>query len=199
MLTLGISIGLRAGGYSIYFRHAMASVCQDCFALGTAATTKFPDWWKSCDSECVPHETCTAAERSTPRQLSAEGRTQAQTIGAAFHARDFPVGRVVSSEYCRCVQTAELMNFGPPIQTDQGITSLVYDEAKRCTHALDLIAERPKSNTNTVIIAHAMFTTCPTVEITFLQMGDGAIYKPGGAGGAVYIATVTAAEWATLP
>ena len=44
----------------------------------------------------------------TQRNLSPAGRADAKAIGAAFHAHTVPVGRVLTSRYCRCVDTAEL-------------------------------------------------------------------------------------------
>jgi broad specificity phosphatase PhoE len=45
---------------------------------------------------------------STQRNLSEEGREQARQLGATFHARNIPVGRVLSSPWCRCLDTARL-------------------------------------------------------------------------------------------
>lgn len=45
---------------------------------------------------------------STQRNLSARGRQQARGIGALFYARAAPVAQVLSSRYCRCLQTAEM-------------------------------------------------------------------------------------------
>jgi phosphohistidine phosphatase SixA len=45
---------------------------------------------------------------ATQRNLNETGRTQARRIGAAFRARAVPVGAVLSSLWCRCLETAEL-------------------------------------------------------------------------------------------
>jgi broad specificity phosphatase PhoE len=45
---------------------------------------------------------------STQRNLIAEGREQARRIGETFRARAVPVGRVLSSQWCRCLETAQL-------------------------------------------------------------------------------------------
>lgn len=45
---------------------------------------------------------------STQRNLSAEGRRQAERIGAAFAARGVRVDAVLSSQWCRCLDTARL-------------------------------------------------------------------------------------------
>jgi phosphohistidine phosphatase SixA len=50
---------------------------------------------------------------ATQRNLSAAGRSQAQQTGAAFRQRDISVVQVLSSQWCRCLETAELMALGP--------------------------------------------------------------------------------------
>lgn len=44
---------------------------------------------------------------STQRNLSAEGRAQARRLGEAFRARGIATPRVLSSQWCRCIDTAE--------------------------------------------------------------------------------------------
>ncbi|MGB3308685.1 MAG: histidine phosphatase family protein [Nodosilinea sp.] len=50
---------------------------------------------------------------ATQRNLSDAGRSQAQQIGAAFRTRGIAVTQVLSSQWCRCLETAELMDLGP--------------------------------------------------------------------------------------
>jgi phosphohistidine phosphatase SixA len=50
---------------------------------------------------------------STQRNLSAAGRAQAQATGEAFRQKNVAVQQVLSSEWCRCLETAELMALGP--------------------------------------------------------------------------------------
>jgi len=45
---------------------------------------------------------------ATQRNLSAEGRRQAQRIGAALAARAVRIDQVLSSQWCRCLDTARL-------------------------------------------------------------------------------------------
>jgi len=49
----------------------------------------------------------------TQRNLSEQGRAVARALGEKFRARKVKVGKVISSQWCRCRQTAELMNIGP--------------------------------------------------------------------------------------
>ena len=50
---------------------------------------------------------------TTQRNLSEQGRAEARALGARFRMKQVKVGKVVSSQWCRCRQTAELMNIGP--------------------------------------------------------------------------------------
>jgi phosphohistidine phosphatase SixA len=45
---------------------------------------------------------------STQRNLTDQGREDARRLGEAFRARVVPVGAVLSSPWCRCVETARL-------------------------------------------------------------------------------------------
>lgn len=48
----------------------------------------------------------------TQRNLSEEGRRQAEIIGHRFRSQGFKEARVFSSQWCRCIETAELLNLG---------------------------------------------------------------------------------------
>jgi phosphohistidine phosphatase SixA len=50
---------------------------------------------------------------STQRNLSEEGRAQARRVGETFRQQNVAVQQVLSSEWCRCLDTAELMALGP--------------------------------------------------------------------------------------
>ena len=45
---------------------------------------------------------------STQRNLNNEGREQAKKIGKFFHENEIEIGNVISSEWCRCKETAEI-------------------------------------------------------------------------------------------
>ena len=50
---------------------------------------------------------------ATQRNLGEEGRAQARAIGARLRAERIPIGAVRSSAWCRCRETAELLDLGP--------------------------------------------------------------------------------------
>lgn len=181
---------LRGGGYVLHWRHSAADVCSDQTQLGTAATTSSPDWWKSCDANC--------GTTATARQLNATGVQEATTIGQVLDALGIPIGRVVSSEFCRNVTTAALMDFGPAIELSQGLTFFVYDEANRCAASYDLIHAVPAAGTNTALVGHAGFSgTCAVLGQ--LAWSEAAIFKPDGLGDATFVTRVPVGGWAALP
>ena len=49
---------------------------------------------------------------TTQRNLSAQGRTQAEEIGGLFRRNGISVERVYSSQWCRCLETARLLGLG---------------------------------------------------------------------------------------
>jgi len=49
----------------------------------------------------------------TQRNLSDEGRAQAKRIGDRFRANGIPSAQILSSQWCRCLQTARLLTLGP--------------------------------------------------------------------------------------
>ena len=50
---------------------------------------------------------------STQRNLDDRGRAQARRIGAAFAERGITFGAVLTSQWCRCRDTATLLALGP--------------------------------------------------------------------------------------
>jgi len=48
----------------------------------------------------------------TQRNLSDEGRRQARLIGQRFQSQGYKEARVYSSQWCRCLETAKLLNLG---------------------------------------------------------------------------------------
>jgi phosphohistidine phosphatase SixA len=99
---------------------------------------------------------------STQRNLSEQGRAQAKQIGEALKARKIPIGEVLSSQWCRCVDTATLA-FGSanvaPMATLSSPTKLSSEQRAANTLALQeriqrLALAKPKVSTNSVFVSH---------------------------------------------
>ncbi|MGA0393869.1 MAG: histidine phosphatase family protein [Rhodospirillales bacterium] len=59
---------------------------------------------------------------STQRNLSDEGREQSRRIGKNLRKAGIKIAKVYSSQWCRCVDTAKLMNVGA-VETFEGLNS----------------------------------------------------------------------------
>jgi hypothetical protein len=188
---------LAVGGFVVFWRHATAEVCLDQTDLGTAADTAVPNWWRSCDRDCPPDGNATA------RQLSPEGYAEADAVGAALRARGIHFDRLLSSEFCRCSETAERMDLGVDVEMLPAITNFVYPEHNRCAALDTLLALPPKPGANTAIFGHASLSlgvNCPSLpDMQSIEPAEAAIYRPDGAGGHTFVTMVRASEWVGLP
>jgi phosphohistidine phosphatase SixA len=66
---------------------------------------------------------------STQRNLDARGREQARRIGEAFRARGIRVGAVLSSQWCRTMETAELA-FPGQVRAEPAFNSFFDDRSE---------------------------------------------------------------------
>ena len=75
---------LAGGGQAIMIRHAITTP-----GVGDPPDMRLPD--------CA-----------TQRNLTDEGRAHARRVGEAFRGKRIPVARVLTSPWCRCLETAQL-------------------------------------------------------------------------------------------
>ena len=101
---------LRAGGHVALMRHADAPG-----GTGDPAGFKLDD--------CA-----------TQRNLSAKGRADAAAIGARLKAEEIAFAKILSSPWCRCVDTAHLMDMGQ-VETEPTFSNIVVlsDQAESLT------------------------------------------------------------------
>jgi phosphohistidine phosphatase SixA len=134
----------------------------------------------------------------TQRALGREGWADAKAIGAAFRDHGIPVGDVLSSEFCRAWQTADLA-FGR-FTTDPALNFLPtedYTEAEVATmrdRVLPLLAAEVPAGTNRVIVGH----DDPFEAATGLYpepQGIVVVLQPDGAGGAKILGSLAPDAW----
>lgn len=176
---------MQKGGYVLSFRHGNASTGQD--QLGLALST---NWWKSCDA-------------SLARQLDTRepsGFTQMQATGRALRNLKLAVGKIISSEYCRCMQSAQELRFtNLTIEQNKDITYYVYDEANRYQNTMKLISSQPVNTKNVVIVTHAGFSNTPNpAPLNSLNWGDAAIFKLQTNQTANYVTSISSREWVDM-
>jgi phosphohistidine phosphatase SixA len=160
---------LRGGGYVMYVRHTKTDQSQEDTDLA------------SCE---------------TQRNLNEQGRLDAAMIGEAWATLAVPVDRIISTEYCRTRETAQLA-FGEPTVVPRAELETTLDE---------LLAEIPSGSANTVIVGHVdlleQVTGIQIPEEVRLNEGDALVYRPmGGAmgdGGYEMATRISLRNWSDL-
>jgi hypothetical protein len=161
-------VALRAGGYTLYFRHTSTDFSQ-------------------LDGTMKDYRDC-----ANQRMLSDKGREEARNIGKAIAALRIPVGEVLSSPYCRTLETATLM-FGRATGANE-----VREEADNHYAGLKRLLAKPvrAPGTNRMIVGHGT----PFRAISgppHLGEGEAAVLKPLG-DRYVVIARIANGDWAAL-
>lgn len=116
-------------------------------------------------------------ECSTQRNLSEQGRTQAKQIGAEFRNRNIKIARVLSSQWCRCKETAKLLDLGK-VELFPALNSFFSDNSKAAKQTA-LIRKLIVDNRNTkgaiVMVTHQVNITALTDIVP--QSGEAVILK----------------------
>jgi phosphohistidine phosphatase SixA len=165
---------LRQGGYTILLRHA--------------ATQEFTP-----DPNLLDIDDC-----STQRNLSEEGRRQAERIGRSFAKLGIPVGKVLSSPYCRCLETGRLA-FGKAVPSEVlrvGDSEPGSGREDPGIAIRKLLDTPPAAGTNSVLIAHSV-TLLYAFGLTSRPEGIAHVFRPSGLGlgRPEYIGMVMPDEW----
>lgn len=119
---------------------------------------------------------------ATQRNLGEGGRNDARTIGRKLKQAGVKPAAVMSSPWCRCLETARLLDLGPVQQSD-ALYQLNTDGSNRgqVVGAMrQLIAGLDRSGPSTVMVTHQTNITALTGEDT--QSGETVVLKlePGG-------------------
>ena len=147
---------LKAGGQVVVMRHASTHP-------GTG------------DPSALRLDDCT-----TQRNLSAAGREEARRIGAEFRARGVHVGQVLSSRWCRCLETARLA-FGN-VEPWPPLDSFFRDRSREPAQTATVRAragERPAAG-NLILVTHQVNITALTG--IFPAQGEMVVLTPQGNG-----------------
>jgi len=93
-------------------------------------------------------------ECSTQRNLTDAGRAHARRVGEAFRARSIPVARILSSPWCRCLETARLA-FGPP-EVWAALSNLFDRPQKRAEQVAQMrtMAGETRRGGNVLLVSH---------------------------------------------
>ena len=116
---------------------------------------------------------------NTQRNLTDEGRRDAQRVGAAFRERGIVVERVLASPWCRCVETANLA-FGK-VEVSTALSNLFAHPENRERQVRDMRAlinaRRPG---NRVLVSHG--ATISALTGVSLDTAELLVVTPQGEG-----------------
>jgi phosphohistidine phosphatase SixA len=111
----------------------------------------------------------------TQRNLDEQGRGEARALGDAFRAHGVRVDRVLSSPWCRCLDTARLMAVGP-VETSWALVPDVAPGVSPRLRELKEVVAAWRGPGTLVLVTHA-FTV--RALLGFLPMqGETVVLKP---------------------
>lgn len=116
---------------------------------------------------------------TTQRNLSEAGRQQARAMGQAFRQRGVRVDRVLSSQWCRCLETAELMDVGM-VEPFTPLNSFFRDRRTADSQTADVEAflRQQPSQGVVVMVTHQVNITALTGIVP--PSGQGVVVAVGG-------------------
>jgi len=152
---------LQAGGVGILLRHAQTEA-----GIGDPPGFRIGD--------CA-----------TQRNLSDDGRRQAQRIGAALAARAVRVDQVLSSQWCRCLETARLAFPSRQVEALPALNSFFDDRSTEPQQTREVAARIAaiRSPGNDAFVTHHV----NILALTGLAVGSGEAVLVRSAGGSVRV------------
>lgn len=147
---------LQSGGYVVFLRHGLTEP-----GVGDPPGFKLGD--------CA-----------TERKLNAEGRAESKRLGETFRRNGVPVAQVLSSEWCRCRDTAELAFGGYEVWP--ALNNLFGRHANAAAQRRAILerASRFRSAGNLILVSHG--STIVQVAGVSPAMGEMVVMRPAGAG-----------------
>ncbi|AWB06942.1 histidine phosphatase family protein (plasmid) [Azospirillum humicireducens] len=117
---------------------------------------------------------------ATQRTLSDDGRAQAKRIGERLRQLGIAKARVLSSQWCRCLETARLLDLGPVTEMP-ALNSFFgrQEEAKdKLTELRQFLADLPRDGQPVVLVTHQVTVT----ELTgiFPASGEAVLLRVNG-------------------
>ncbi len=143
---------LKDGGHILMLRHALAPGTGD------------PPHFKLSDCR-------------TQRNLDERGREQARSIGAWLRARGIAKARVFSSQWCRCLETADLIDLGPitPLPALNSFFERPQDRESNLAALRDFFDRQPADGDLIILVTH--FVTIAGITGEGVPSGGGVVLE----------------------
>lgn len=124
----------------------------------------------------------TIGDCSTQRNLDARGRAQAAAFGAHLKKAGIAHARVYSSEWCRCLETARLLDLGPvePLPALNSFFDRPQERDGRIAALRAFLSRLPPDGPPVVLVTHQVTITAITGR--YMASGAGVIIERDAAG-----------------
>jgi len=117
---------------------------------------------------------------ATQRNLNEQGRSQARNIGRWLRSRGIDNVRVFSSQWCRCLETAELIDLGP-VSALPALNSFFdrpQDEEPNLAALGVFFSEQPADGALIILVTH--FVTIAGITNESVSSGEGVLMRLTG-------------------
>lgn len=143
---------MKAGGHILMIRHALAP--------GTGDPAHFR-----------------IGDCSTQRNLDDRGRRQAKAIGDWLRSNGITSARVYSSQWCRCLETAKLLEMGSvaELQALNSFYEMTQDREPNLRALRTFIAQQPSDGVLVILVTH--FVTISAVANEAVSSGEGVLLE----------------------
>ena len=148
---------IKSGGHVLMIRHA--------YAPGTGDPAHFK-----------------IGDCSTQRNLDDRGRSQARTIGDWLRSKGIKNAKVYSSQWCRCLETAALLNFGSVSELSalNSFYELPQNREPNIKALRSFIANLDETGDLIILVTH--FVTILEIAGEGVSSGEGVVLKLRGGG-----------------
>jgi broad specificity phosphatase PhoE len=143
---------MKAGGHILMIRHALAP--------GTGDPVNFR-----------------IGDCSTQRNLDDRGRKQAKAIGDWLRSNGITSARVYSSQWCRCLETAKLLEMGSVAELPalNSFYEMTQDREPNLRALRTFMAQQPSDGALIILVTH--FVTISAVSNEAVSSGEGVLLE----------------------
>ncbi|MDJ0829649.1 MAG: histidine phosphatase family protein [Desulfobacterales bacterium] len=114
---------------------------------------------------------------STQRNLDDSGRIQARSIGMWLRTNGIKSARIYSSQWCRCLETANLIDLGPvhELAALNSFYEKTEDREPNLSALNQFISQQPVEGKLIVLVTH--FVTIAAIAGTSVSSGEGVLLE----------------------
>lgn len=134
----------------------------------------------------------TLADCASQRNLDAAGRAQARRLGERLRAAGIVRARVLSSQWCRCLETARLLDLGPvePAAALNSYFARPQEREPQLAALRQLLAGLPTDGAPVILVTHQVVIDALVAGAT--PAGGGSILQLDGSGAPRWLGRIAA-------